>query len=217
LDSDRRTYILEDLHQRHAGAIHRKCMAMLWDRGEAEDAVQETFLRAHQLLCDGRDAGAGKRLPWLLAIARHVCLHMLRTRRRKGMLLVGEAEVEDTALHGRLLARSYLEWLAGSLDDRDKRILASTFVDGMTQAEAARALGVSRRAVVKRLTSLRARYSPWAPHRRQDAGPWSHAAGDPNDRSARERASGCSRTLADADSAPSQSQTTVGARQVSLA
>ena len=159
MNTDRLTRTVDDLHHRHAGAVYRKCLAMLSDRAEAEDAVQETYLKAYLILTSGvADGRVGR--PWLYAIARHVCLHMLRTRRRKGVLPIGEAELSsDDAQHRRLLARSHLEWL---LDERDKRILATTFLAGLTQAEAARRLGVSRRAVVKRIASMRGRYHPGA-------------------------------------------------------
>jgi RNA polymerase sigma-70 factor (ECF subfamily) len=170
VEHDRRTQILEDLHRRYAGAVYHKCLMMLSDRSEAEDAVQETYLKAYLILNEETVTDAGSRLPWLYAIARHVCLHALRTRRRKGLLLVEDTEASDNVQLGRLAARSHLAWLLGALDERDRRILASTFIDGVTQAESALRLGVSRRAVVKRIASMRARYNPWTATRPRLAG-----------------------------------------------
>jgi RNA polymerase sigma factor (sigma-70 family) len=52
---------------------------MLGDRAEAEDVVQETFLKAHRPArrFDGRSAPS----TWVFAIARNACLDRLRGRR----------------------------------------------------------------------------------------------------------------------------------------
>ena len=51
--------------------------------------------------------------------------------------------------------RRELERLVEGLDPRGQEILVACCVDGMTQEEIAASLGISRRAVVKRLAALR--------------------------------------------------------------
>jgi RNA polymerase sigma-70 factor (ECF subfamily) len=68
------------LIERHLSSIQRLCWSMLCSRSDAEDAAQETFVRAYR--CLGRfdtDRAFG---PWLRGIATKVCLQMLRRRRR---------------------------------------------------------------------------------------------------------------------------------------
>ena len=74
MNETERRRTLEDLHRRYAGAIFDKCRWMLGDARAAEDAVQETYLKAFQLLprIAGREPSA--HLPWLYCIATHVCL-----------------------------------------------------------------------------------------------------------------------------------------------
>ena len=76
----------ELLYDRHAGAIFGFCRHMVGSREEAEDALQQTFLRAHRALLE-HGAPEDPR-PWLFAIARNRCLSLLAARR-------SDAEVDD--------------------------------------------------------------------------------------------------------------------------
>ena len=148
-----------ELHRRYAGVLYDKCVRILRDPADAEDAVQETYVKAfrslHQL---SRELSP---LPWLHRIATNVCLDRLRVRRRREPetaterlpLLADTPRDPVRALHlRRCLAR-----LLAEQDRRGRQVLVACYVDGMTQAEVGASLGISRRAVVKRLGRLRAR------------------------------------------------------------
>src|SRR4051794_17710488 len=69
----------EAIYDRYSRPLLSFCRHMLGDLQEAEDAVQHTFLSAHNaLLADGRDIHLKA---WLFAIARNRCLSILRARR----------------------------------------------------------------------------------------------------------------------------------------
>jgi len=153
-----RERIIEALHVKYAGLVYGLCLRMTGSRADADDAVQETFLAAFRGL-DGFTYGESH-LPWLYRIAWNVCLKALRTRRRKGALPLEAPDALPAPSDGDPLraihARRVLESLFVEADERGQEIVVAHYFAGMDQGQIAKALGISRRAVVKRLAKLRA-------------------------------------------------------------
>src|SRR4051812_47530489 len=76
----------------HLDAAYNLARWLLRDPHDAEDAVQDAFLRAHQAF--GRFRGGDGRA-WLLTIVRNVCYSRLREQRRGAM-----PEAFDDETHG---------------------------------------------------------------------------------------------------------------------
>ncbi len=70
------------LYDVHGSEIFRFCHRLVGDRGLAEEATQETFLRAWRS-ADRWDPATGSLRTWMYAIARNVCLDSLRSRGRR--------------------------------------------------------------------------------------------------------------------------------------
>ena len=68
-----------ELVKMHQNAVYNLSYRMLGERGEAEDAAQETFMRAYSHL-DRYDTARPFRT-WLLSIASNHCIDRLRKRR----------------------------------------------------------------------------------------------------------------------------------------
>jgi RNA polymerase sigma-70 factor (ECF subfamily) len=96
-EASRRT--LEPQLEEHRRALTGYCYRMLGSPFEAEDAVQETFLRAWRGL--DRFEGRCALRSWLYRIATNVCLDMLggRSRRARLMDLGGAGEPEGANLN----------------------------------------------------------------------------------------------------------------------
>jgi RNA polymerase sigma-70 factor (ECF subfamily) len=79
----------------HRADVRRLCRRMLGDATAADDALGEVFLRAHERLASW-DRSRPLR-PWLLAVAAHHCIDLLR-RRSAERRLFEESEL-DAAAH----------------------------------------------------------------------------------------------------------------------
>src|SRR5262245_56506808 len=64
------------LYLRHRARIHALCLHRLGDREDAADAVQETFMKTWIALRAGHRID--RPLPWLLTVARNVCIDRQR-------------------------------------------------------------------------------------------------------------------------------------------
>lgn len=181
---DERTF--DDLALRHRRELHVHCYRMLASFDEAEDAVQETLLRAWR----HRDSFAGDLVrAWLYKIATNVCLDMIRSRSRQVRALTSYAEITWlTPYPDRLLdelptpsadepevvavARETIElaFLAALqvLPPRQRAALLLRDVLGMTAAETARLLETSVPAANSAVQRARAMMQRNLPSHRAD-------------------------------------------------
>lgn len=85
------------LVERHQQAVYNLCYRMLGNAEDAEDAAQETFLRAYRNLT--RYDPVRPFSTWLLSIAAHYCIDLLRRQR---MVFSLDDDVERDASFARL-------------------------------------------------------------------------------------------------------------------
>lgn len=87
-------------HRAHHRWLLARCRALLGDPGAAEDAVQETFLRAWAA-CGSFDPAVGPLLAtWLGTIARNVAVDALRARAVRPRLTVEADDPQERAETG---------------------------------------------------------------------------------------------------------------------
>jgi len=140
----------------HHNVLGRLCMALLGSQADADEAVQETLLRAHRGMATYRAEGSLK--AWLCGIARHVCAHVLetRTRTREMLELVpteGEARDAFEARRRTRVVRDALDRLKPS----EREALVLRYVADLSHREIAMACGLDEQAARKRISRALAR------------------------------------------------------------
>lgn len=143
----------------HGGIIGRLCMALLGSQADADEATQETLLRAHRSMPTYRGEGSIK--AWLCGIARHVCAHMLETRRRgrEALELVPTDETSDDARAQFAIkrrSRVVRDGLA-KLKPTEREALVLRFVADLSHREIAVACNLDEATARKRISRALAR------------------------------------------------------------
>ena len=148
----------------HGAVVGRVCMALLGSQADADEATQETLLRAHRGMATYRGEGTVK--AWLCGIARHVCAHALETRRRGRQLLevvpaLDEANADELAR--RQQARLLRDAL-GRLKPTEREALVLRYVADLSHREIAVACNIDVAAARKRISRALARLRAVVPH-----------------------------------------------------
>lgn len=126
--------------------INRTCCLILGDRTLAEDATQETFIRAWKSMAQFKgDAAPGT---WLTRIAINVCRNIRRTAwfRRNDRSI----SPEDLPLSAPDEDRTLLLTVQ-QLPEKHRQVVILRYYQGMSLDETARALGISRSTAHHRL------------------------------------------------------------------
>ncbi len=141
--------IIEGLMRQHADSILRLCLMILQDYHLAEDAMQDTFLKAYRSY--GRFRGDSSVYTWLTRIAINTCKDVRRSawhrRMSRSIRLedlpepsVPPAEADDTLINSVL-----------ALPMKLRETVLLVYYSNLSVAEAARTLSISVPAVYKRL------------------------------------------------------------------
>ena len=140
---------LEALIQIHQNTLYRAALAILGDAHEAEDAVQDAFLRCLEKGPEFESPAHEK--AWLLRVTVNGCKSRLRSpwRRRTAPLL-------DTYPAAGPEEQSLMEAI-GALPARDRAVLHLYYYEGYQTAEIAEMTGWREGTVRSRLTQARAK------------------------------------------------------------
>jgi RNA polymerase sigma-70 factor (ECF subfamily) len=156
---------LEEITPEERGRLLRYCVRVTGDAHVAEDLVQQTLLEAWQHAT--RIHMPDLRGPWLLGVARNICLRWLRSQGRESARQVSLADIDELpaapgagvpADQGDPLAEIERSDLAALLDQAlallppaTRAVLVGRYLEDQSQAALAARLGVSEGAVEARL------------------------------------------------------------------
>jgi RNA polymerase sigma-70 factor (ECF subfamily) len=148
---------IEATYAKYGPMVLRRCRALLGDEEEAVDAMQGVFVK----LVEKRDEYHDDALASLLwQMSTHHCLNIIRSKKRRpeDAATPSLERVAQTTndLERRSGARDLLARLFGRTKPSTAVIATMHYVDGMTLAETADAVGMSVSGVRKRLRGLRA-------------------------------------------------------------
>ena len=123
----------------YADAIFRHCYFRLYDREEAKDAVQETFLRAWKYSKDNRIDNVRA---LLYKIARNIVADKWRKKKTLSLDLLLEQGFEPSdGEHKKIMlngeAKNFIK-LLNNLDDNEREIVIMRYVDGLGPDEIAK-------------------------------------------------------------------------------
>lgn len=127
----------------------RLCCVMLKDAAMAEDAVQETFLKAYRHLHTFRDECSEK--TWLIRIAINVCRDMRRTAWFRNIGRMVSLDDVDLAQTQEMDVSSALIGEIMKLPNQYKEVILLRYYEDLSQSEIAGILRVSSATVHRRL------------------------------------------------------------------
>ncbi|HVO40356.1 MAG TPA: RNA polymerase sigma factor SigZ [Spirochaetia bacterium] len=145
--------VLWEQYSRRLGAFIRGRVA---DEAEAEDILQEVFLRIHRHLCCV--ASWDKPGGWVFQIARNLIVDHYRGRRETVEVpedLPAESPEREEDPRDELALS--LRQMVDALPEQDREALVLTEYEGLSQVELARKLGISLSGAKSRVQRARAR------------------------------------------------------------
>ena len=134
----------ESLYRAYVGRIHALCLRMSRDRSEAEDLVQEVFMRVWQRLASFRGESAFG--TWLHRVAVNVVIEALRSRGRWRDRIAGDsdpAEIPDRAFAQLAGVDLDLERAVAGLPPRARLVFVLHDVEGHKHREIADMTGIA--------------------------------------------------------------------------
>lgn len=141
----------------HAGEMYGFAVRSLNDRGLAEEAVQETFVRAWRF-GERFDPQLGTLRTWLFAILRHVVIDLARTRTSAPVPatddvieLVADSRPTGADEFDRALLTWQIEEALRRIGDAHRRVVIETYFRRRPYAEVAAELGVPEGTVKSRV------------------------------------------------------------------
>ena len=153
---------LEQIYEERKQELFRFLYVLLGDKQSAEDALQDTFLKAY--LHRSKYIEIQQEKAWLYQIARNTAYDMFRKRRREFPIEneqlsdVIEKDVSYEDAHEHLI---FMEMIA-DLNEVEREIVSLKIIAGLTHREIARVLHMTTGSVKKRyeraLNKLKANY-----------------------------------------------------------
>jgi len=140
---------VREAYAAHAAELYGFAVRSLADSGLAEEAVQETFLRAWRA-GERFDPEIGSLRTWLFAILRNVVIDLGRARAARPRVAEGGIEPSTEPFDDALLSWQ-IEEAMRRIGEQHRQVLVETYYRGRPYAEVAAELGVPEGTVKSRV------------------------------------------------------------------
>lgn len=147
---------LRSAYDAHGAELYRFARRALGDDGQAEDAVQEAFMRAWRA-SDRYDPARSSQRTWLYAILRNVVIDQVRARRSRPALAPDGADTSgwraghDDDTIDQVLTSWQVDAALGTLAEEHRRALVEVHWRGRPYADVAAELGIPEGTVKSRV------------------------------------------------------------------
>ena len=128
----------------YGNSLYRLCSVMTGNREDAQDAVQDCFLRYITKAPDFNSTDHEK--AWLIRVATNICHDILRSRKR-----VSFVSLDEICNLGTSEDNAQILGLLMSLEEKYRIVMHLHYVEGYRTEEISSLLGISSAAVKKRL------------------------------------------------------------------
>jgi RNA polymerase sigma-70 factor (ECF subfamily) len=146
-----------------SGRLVRLAARVMGNLEDGEDVVQESYVKAHQAIVDGRFDGRSRVDTWLYRIVTNAAIDAMRSgkRREKPTDTMPDVAWDGAAAAEARLALGELDALLGTLPPDQRAALVLKNVEGLSGPEIAQILGTTEGAIEQRLVRARAALKEW--------------------------------------------------------
>lgn len=138
------TLTAEDIESRRNHMLRTAMYRLNYNEDDAEDVVQQAMIAAWQKRACFR---GGNPCYWLDQFVRYRCMDLLRARSHERTISYDDLEFGQHPASTMQLAPLLVEQLLSQLSARQRFVLESLFIEGLTQEELALSMGIGQAGV----------------------------------------------------------------------
>lgn len=153
---------ISQLIDRHSNRVRDYIRMMVKDHDLANDILQETFIKAVQVIDDGRYADTGKFLSWMLRIAHNKVIDYFRSQKsaktinesESGYNVLGTLRFADSSVEDRLISEQIaldVRRLVDHLPQEQREVVMLRYYSGLSFQEIAEQTNVSINTALGRM------------------------------------------------------------------
>ena len=153
---------ISQLIDRHSNRVRDYIRMMVKDHDLADDILQETFIKAVQVIDDGRYADTGKFLSWMLRIAHNKVIDYFRSQKsaktinesESGYNVLGTLRFADSSVEDCLISEQIaldVRRLVDHLPQEQREVVMLRYYSGLSFQEIAEQTNVSINTALGRM------------------------------------------------------------------